>query len=785
MNSVLVELPPAGVASAGAFNAETPNVVGSARDYLQLADRMRQANRPDLEIAFVEKSLAASKSGRALPSHLPGLPTRPGMGFDLSSPLIKGVVANAMAPKGTKNRMSEALLHLGAYQGIREPEEATRLTMETIGRICRMPLPQAIIRDRVNRARPFCTPSYGRNEAGWRIRLRDRKAPVSRAAQKTIDTLQTLIEHGGFPTIGKTPRVNSYGQPGVWDAQGQERAHGIAELVPRLMSALLTYDWAPFRMEPGRIESKCPIAFIRALDPPSVVQTEPSLYSARLDTSGLPILHIERWPEAFGSREASVVREYPWNSCAVIVEHERTDFLGRGYGCPPAEILLNTLSVMALAEKFQRNYLDDNFIPAGVLSVSGTVWDNVEMREMIQQMLMLNSGSDAFWRILTLFFTGTSPGDGVKFQPLRSATGGTGEISAMLSQNSETRAMICAVFGIDPEVLGFESHSVKGSSLNSADPQSKFDNSLDKGFIPPMTSIESSFSTDIIGRFDMDFVFEFVNLDPKNAAADEEMATKLMTRGFTMNQVADLRDEERLFVPMLRDLFTETENGRDVDDYDTRDEYEADVRKRYEKAFRKKVSDETQSPWAFYPDAPVMCAGAMQSWQMQQQSLTQAMAPPPDPNAVDPNADPNAQGVPPTNENAPIGPDGKPIDPNNPFGHGDAGANGDGANGAEAQDAGAQDPNAQDAQNPADNPDDDENAMYGKAAPRANAFAKSHLAKSQLAKSIIEYSNNGKPLSRKPLNGAPLRLALHLAPEKRNENGEMRGENAENGGESR
>ena len=736
--SVLVELPPMPQSMPQSMDGVTPNVVGSARDYFQLADRMRHANRPDLEIAMIEQSIAAAKIGAAMSSYVPGLPTRDGMGFDLSSPLIKGVVANAMAPKGTKNRMSEALLHLGAYQGIREPEEASRLTMEYIGRICKMPLPQAIIRDRVHRSRPYCTPSFAKNEPGWRIRQRDRKAPVTRGAQKMIDTLSTLLEHGGFPTIGKTPRVDSYGQPGVWDGLQQERAHGIAELVPRLMHGLATYDWAPFRMEAGSVARKCPIAFIRALDPPSVVQVEPSLYPPTLDTSGLPIHLIERWPEAFGSREYSVVREYPWSDCAVIVENERTDWMGRGYGCPAVEILLNTLSVVALSEKFQRNYLDDNFLPAGFLSITGSVWDNVEMREMLQQMMMLNSGPEAFWRIMTLFFTGTSPGDGAKFEPLRSATGGTSEITAMLSQNSENRALICAVFGIAPEVLGFESHSVKGASLNSSDPQSKFDNSLDKAFIPPMTLLEAAFSNKIIGRFDMDFVFEFVNLDPKNTAAEEELATKLMTRGFSMNQVADLRDEERIYVPMLRDMYTEIESKLDVEDYDTRDEYEKEVRKKYEKAFRKKVPDETISAWAKFVDEPVMCAGAMQSLQMQQQTLAQALAPKPEPGAsgaVDPSQmvapGAQAQGEP------PLGPDGQPIDPNDPFGHG-------------------QDPQQSDPNNPQSaggfeapqdgGEDDEENAMYGKAARRPSAFAKA-----------IESSMDGKPL-----NGKPLRLGVRL-----------------------
>lgn len=568
--------------------AEPVNVVGPAQAYFSLAESAEREGQSGIAQYLLSKSIEAEKSGGSTGAYLPGVHAPQGKAVNVGNPLAKSLLRNAMRPKTTQHRINEALIHLGAYTGVREPEQATKFTFEYLERISKMPYPQAIMRNRINRALPFLRAPRHRRDTGWEIQMMDSKSSPSRAARKKMEQFTELFQFGGYRKLANGAlRVNQWGQPGVYDGLGEEKAHGLAQLVPLLLRAMQTYDFAPFRMEPGEDARRFPVAFLRAVDAASISLTEPKTYQPQIDQSGKPILYVEQNPLAGGRTQASVVREYPWDRMSHIVRYERTDWLGRGYGIPEPEICLNYLATMALKEKFERNYLDENYIPVGILQIRGQMFENEEARQLLEMALLQGAGGpEAFWRLLTIFFTGDNANEGADFKPLRSATGGTSEIASLMQLNSEIRTMISAVYQIAPEELGFESHSTQSRALNEPSPESKFENSADKGFIPLMSFIEAKLNEDVVWRCDPDFRFAFVNLDPRNAQAEEELATKLMARGYTRNEIADEQDEARAKMPLLPNMWQRIADDLDEERFDTHDEWRAAVDKKYEKKFR-------------------------------------------------------------------------------------------------------------------------------------------------------------------------------------------------------
>jgi hypothetical protein len=94
-------------------------------------------------------------------------------------------------------------------------------------------------------------------------------------------------------------------------------------------------------------------------------------------------------------------------------------------------------------------------------------------------------------------------------------------------------SIICAVYGIAPDEINFESFSAGTSSLSGNDTEEKIANSKDKGLRPLLSYFESTLSEYVIGEFSDKYEFQWTGLDEEDEAQVWER--KKLTR--TVNEI--------------------------------------------------------------------------------------------------------------------------------------------------------------------------------------------------------------------------------------------------------
>jgi hypothetical protein len=91
-------------------------------------------------------------------------------------------------------------------------------------------------------------------------------------------------------------------------------------------------------------------------------------------------------------------------------------------------------------------------------------------------------------------------------------------------------AIICALFGMSPDEINFESFSSRNGGIgNGNDTEEKLADSRDKGLVPLLRFYEDTFSDFIIAAFDEKYVFRWTGLDEEDRKAKEERQKLYLT----------------------------------------------------------------------------------------------------------------------------------------------------------------------------------------------------------------------------------------------------------------
>ena len=91
-------------------------------------------------------------------------------------------------------------------------------------------------------------------------------------------------------------------------------------------------------------------------------------------------------------------------------------------------------------------------------------------------------------------------------------------------------SMICAVYGMSPDEINFESFSASStSSLSGSDTAEKLADGKDKGLRPLMSYFESLFSDFIVSDFSDKYAFRWVGLDAKDQQQEWEAKKLILT----------------------------------------------------------------------------------------------------------------------------------------------------------------------------------------------------------------------------------------------------------------
>lgn len=348
------------------------------------------------------------------------------------------------------------------------------------------PLLNAIIMTRIRQVQRFCRVQENGKGPGFEIRLLDKDAHAGATQKESIQSLQGFFKHCG------------------WEHNPRKRAKlkrdDFSTLMAKLTRDSLTMDSAPIETE-FKKDKSLGMDGIYAVDGATIRLCTEEGYEGDDEIRALQVV------------QGRVRTAYTFDNLIYKPRNPRTDVLVGGYGMSECEILIKVVTYLLNTMTYNAAYFDKNSIPKGVLHMSGN-YDKDDLAAFKRYLKSMTSGVQNAWGMPVLVSKDSE--SKASFENF-----GAEQDEMMFGKwMTFLTSIACAIFGIGPDEINFESFSSKNGGLgNGNDTEEKMASSKDKGLRPLLSYFEDMFTDYIVSDFSEDYVFRFTGLDEEDEAS--------------------------------------------------------------------------------------------------------------------------------------------------------------------------------------------------------------------------------------------------------------------------
>ena len=456
---------PADERSAAMTEAQSSALPSSVADMMPVVDYVRQ------QYEELEFSKALSKPNiipfpsRAIEKRLPGM----------QSVFVNDTYGNAMGE--WRDRWSSM-----SFDMLR-------------GMVDQTPILSAVVFTRVRQVKRFCrVPDEGKGP-GFQIRLKDTSAKMGDDEKQSIQLLQDFFTNCGWE---KNPRQRA-----------RLKRDNFSGLMAKLVRDTLTLDSAPIETEFKR-DRKLGIDGFYAVDGATIRLANEIGYQGDDEIFALQVV------------DGNIRAAYTHDDLIYVPRNPRTDVLVGGYGLSEVELLVRVVTGFLNAFTYNTSFFDKNSIPKGLLHLTGD-YSTEDMASFKRYWNAMVKGINNAWTLPVLVS---------KNQESKAAFENFGvEVNEIMFAKWMTflTSIICAIYGIAPDEINFESFTAGTSSLSGSDTEEKLINSKDKGLRPLLTHFEDVFSDYIVSEFGDKYVFRWTGLDEEAPETVWDKQKTLMT----------------------------------------------------------------------------------------------------------------------------------------------------------------------------------------------------------------------------------------------------------------
>lgn len=356
------------------------------------------------------------------------------------------------------------------------------------------PVLAAVVMTRIRQVNRFCGISED-GGIGFTLKHKDREHQLQTEEQASINLLAQFFRHCG------------------WEFNPRRRRRLKRDSFPQFMAKLvrdsLTMDAAAIETEFKR-NMKAGIDGLYAVDGATIRLCDEEGYHGDDDFFAVQAV------------QGQIRTVYTYNDLVYEPRNPRSDIRVAGYGLGECELLIRTVTGFLNAMTLNIRGFSDNAIPRGILHLCGDFGqeDLAAFKRYWNQMV---KGINNAWSLPVL--VSKDQESKAEFAPV-----GVDFNEMMFSKwMTFLTSMICAVYGMSPDEINFESFSAQKSSLSGNDTAEKLADSKDKGLRPLMTYFENIFSDFIVADFDDKYLFRWVGLDEEDKEKDWEARKLIMT----------------------------------------------------------------------------------------------------------------------------------------------------------------------------------------------------------------------------------------------------------------
>lgn len=356
------------------------------------------------------------------------------------------------------------------------------------------PILSAIVLTRMRQVRSFCRLQEERGHPGFEIRHRDRAHQLTADEQAVTQTLARFFINCGWEFRGRHRK-----------ALGRD---SFSSFVPKLVRDSLMMDSMPIETEARRDAQG--IDGLYAVDGATIRLCTEEGYEGDDRVFAVQVVQ---------GRVAAL-----YSPLELIYEPRNpiTDVACAGYGQGETELLVRIVTGFLNALALNINGFDKNSIPQGLLNLFGN-YDEKDLIAFRRYWNAMASGIENRWRLPVLVSKDQEgKAEFVKFGI---------EFDEMYFSKWMTflTSIACAIYGMSPDEINFESFSASKSALSGSDTAERLADSKDKGLRPLLAYLEDVFTDYILSEFSDKYVFRWAGLTPEDNALRADVAKTVLT----------------------------------------------------------------------------------------------------------------------------------------------------------------------------------------------------------------------------------------------------------------
>ena len=342
------------------------------------------------------------------------------------------------------------------------------------------PILSAVILTRQRQIKRFCRVQESGKGPGFAIKLKDPSAKLGKEEQQSIQLLERFFTNCGWET---NPRQRA-----------RLRRDNFSGFMAKQVRDTLVLDSAPIETEWKR-DRKLGMDGFYAVDGATVRLCSEDGYRGDDEVFALQVV------------QGNIRAAYTYDDLIYVPRNPRTDVMVGGYGMSETELLVQTVTGFLNAMTYNLKYFDSNNIPKGMLHLSGD-YSQEDLNAFKRYWNAMVKGINNAWTLPVMVSKNLE--SKAAFEKF-----GVDVDDVMFAKwMTFLTAIICAIYGIAPDEINFESFSAGNTSaLSGSDTEEKLINSKDKGLRPLLAHFEDLFSDYIVSEFGDKYVFRWTGLD--------------------------------------------------------------------------------------------------------------------------------------------------------------------------------------------------------------------------------------------------------------------------------
>ena len=372
------------------------------------------------------------------------------------------------------------------------------------------PILNAVLMTRIRQVQRFCR-IQGADRPGFQIRLKDKDKHPDTEEKNSINLLQNFFLNCG------------------WESKPRQRIRlkrdNFSNFMAKAVRDSLTMDSMGIETEFKR-DRTLGIDGIYVVDGATIRLCSEEGYRGDDEIYALQVV------------QGNIRSAYTYDDLIYMPRNPRSDVLVGGYGLAETELLIRVVTGFLNAFTYNTKYFDSNAIPKGMLHLSGN-YTEADMAAFKRYWNAMVKGINNSWALPVMVS---------KDQESKAAFENFGvEVDEMMFGKwmSFLASLICAIYGIAPDEINFESFSTGKSPLSGDDTEEKIASSKDKGLFPLLSYFDNVFSDFVVSDFGDKFEFEWTGLETE----DRKQKFEEVQLCNTVNELRASRGEEKISEP--------------------------------------------------------------------------------------------------------------------------------------------------------------------------------------------------------------------------------------------